>query len=248
MTSPEQLTMTDLTTGQVSIIHIRFPDADRAFWFYGQLLDWESEPYWDEGFTAHYVTNTELLTVLTDDPTAPSARLWFSVTDLPVAVEVVTQLGGAVEDSQMTDDGGWARVTDGQGTPLGLWRPRGNYPTPPSPTRPKGEVGYVTVHVADSRRAVAFYEGLLGWRFQEPRSADYHHVDNLRLSLGLYGNHDQPSVEWYIRVSDIASLVPRVAELGGEAGPISESRSGLSATCTDDQGVTLRLWQPGLGY
>jgi len=240
--------MRDLTTGQVGIIHIRFPDADRAFRFYGQLLDWESEPYRDEGFTAHYVTNTELLTVLTDDTTAPAARLWFSVTDLPAAIALLNELGGTVEDSQTTDDAGWARVTDGQGTPLGLWRRRGEHPTAPSRTRPKGEVGYVTLHVADSARAVALYEGLLGWRFQEPRSADYHHVQNLRLSLGLYGNHDQPFVEWYIRVSDIASLGLRVTELGGDSGPITESRSGLSATCTDDQGVTLRLWQPGAGY
>lgn len=244
----EQLTRTDLTTGQVGIVHIRFADPDRAFGFFSRLLDWESEPYRDPAFSSHYVTNTTLLTVLTNDPAVSSVRLWFAVTDLPAAMELVTRLGGVVEGSELGDDGGWARVNDGQGTPLGLWRPRRDHPRGPSAVRPLGEIGYVTLHVPDSSRAIAFYEGLLGWRFQAPRGADYHHVDNLELALGIYGQHLEPHVEWYIRVPDLAPVVARVSELGGHAEPITESRSGLSATCADDQGTVVRFWQPAPGY
>jgi predicted enzyme related to lactoylglutathione lyase len=36
--------------------------------------------------------------------------------------------------------------------------------------------------------------------------------------------------------------------LGGVAGEISESPSGLSAVCGDDQGTRFSLWQPAPGF
>lgn len=248
MTDTDQLARPGLTTGQVGLIHIHFDDADRAARFFGGLLDWEASPYRAETFTRHYVTNTELLTVLTSDTDTPTVRLWFAVTDLEAAVEAVDGFGGRVQTADLSQEGGFALVDDGQGTPLGLWRPRSDHPTGEARRTPLGEVGYVTLHVPEAAPAMAFYEAMLGWRFQDPRGNDYHHVDNTRLHLGLYGGHDTPHVTWYIRVGDVAALVPRVAELGGEPGEITESRSGLTAVCRDDQGTTVLLWQPAPGY
>src|SRR5205807_3658825 len=122
------------------------PDADRAFAFFRGLLGWDSERHDEQGFTAHYVVNTSVLTVLTDDPQAPPVRLFFPVTDLDAAVRQVEALGGAVDET----DGEWARVNDGQGTPLGVWRPTGRYGDhAEGAIPPSGEVGYITLHVPD---------------------------------------------------------------------------------------------------
>src|SRR5438105_7134287 len=112
-----------LTTGQLGIVHLRVADADRAYAFFHGLLDWQSEPF-REGFTAHYIVNTRRLTVLTDDPDAPPVRLFFPMNDVARGVELVTELGGRVDNQEVAaDGGGWARVRDSQGIPLGLWRP-----------------------------------------------------------------------------------------------------------------------------
>jgi len=86
------------------------------------------------------------------------------------------------------------------------------------------------------------------WRRRERQERNLRAVEGSWPSVGLYGGHDEPRVEWYVSVDDIRALVPRVAELGGQAGAVTESPSGLTATCTDDQGMTVRLWQPAPGY
>jgi predicted enzyme related to lactoylglutathione lyase len=236
---------------QLGIVHIRVADADRAIAFFGALLDWDGERAQDERRLAYYVTNTSLLTVLTDDRTAPPVRMFFPVEDVGATVADIDALGGGTDESEVADDGGgWAFVHDDQGVPLGVWRHNDRYARhhEGEQRRPLGEVGYVTLHVPDAGQAMAFYGSLLGWQFEDERGADYHHVENSSPSIGVYGGHDEPHVVWYVRTDDLRSLLPRVAELGGEAGEISESTSGLSATGTDDQGMVVRLWQPAPGY
>lgn len=237
-------------SGQVGIVHIRVADADRAAAFFGALLDWDTSRAEDDRRIAHYVTNTSLLTVLTSDVSAPEVRLFFPFDDTSAAVADLEALGGGVDESELDGRDGWAFVHDDQGLPFGVWRPNDRYASEHAGDQrlPLGEVGYMTLQVPSADRAMAFYGSLLGWRFQDPRGADYHHVDGSDPSVGLYGGHDTPHIVWYVRCDDVRALVPRVAELGGEAGEIGESKSGLSATCTDDQGMTFHLWQPSAGY
>src|SRR5438094_56954 len=80
------------TTGRsidLGILHVKVPDADRALAFFAGLLDWQSEPYREAGHTAHYIVNTSLLTVLTDDPAAAPLRLFFPVEDVGAVAEAV---------------------------------------------------------------------------------------------------------------------------------------------------------------
>src|SRR5262245_54475031 len=106
----------------LGIVHVKVPDADEAYAFYRALLGWQSEPFRndDEGFTAHYIVNTSLLTVLTDNRAAEAVRLWFPVDDLDTSVGEVARLGGNVGRSEIADGTGWAEVDDGQGVAVGL--------------------------------------------------------------------------------------------------------------------------------
>lgn len=247
MTTTETID-TGIRAGQVGIIHVRVGEADRAAAFFGELFGWQSDPYRDEAFTAHYVINTTILTVLTDDPQAPPVRLFFPVANVAGAVGQVEELGGRVVESELSDGGGWARVEDDQGVPLGVWRPGDSRYGDHTPTaRATGEVGYLTIGVPDTARGRAFYSGLLGWRFDPPQPNDYHHVSSTELPLGIV-RQDSPSVELYFRIRDLEAMTARVRELGGDVEPTTESPSGLGAVCTDDQGTTFNLWQPAPGY
>jgi predicted enzyme related to lactoylglutathione lyase len=111
------------------------------------------------------------------------------------------------------------------------------------------EVGYLTLSVADTARARAFYRELFGWRFVAGGSgAGYAHVDNTRLPLGLVPNGaDTPPQLWF-EVRDIQAAVARVRALGGEATEPKLSASGWGADCRDDQGTAFSIWQGAPGY
>jgi len=39
-----------------------------------------------------------------------------------------------------------------------------------------------------------------------------------------------------------------VRDLGGEVGMLTESTTGISTDCRDDQGTEFSLWQPAFGH
>jgi predicted enzyme related to lactoylglutathione lyase len=132
--------------------------------------------------------------------------------------------------------------------PLGLWRRR-DYGDHRGGTVPRGEIGYLTLHVRDGARAVRLFEGLLGWHFDEARPNGYRHVPNSSPPVGVYGGEDQETrVTWYVRVGDADRLTAEVAGLDGSVVSVSDSPSGRTATCIDDQGMPFYLWQAAPGY
>ena len=68
MNTVDQLQATTEQGTDLGIVHVKVSDADHAFAFYRELLGWQSEPYREGGFTAHYIVNTSVVTVLTDNP------------------------------------------------------------------------------------------------------------------------------------------------------------------------------------
>jgi len=112
-----------------------------------------------------------------------------------------------------------------------------------------GDLGYFTLGVPDTQRGKAFYGALFGWRFEpddvQP-DATYSHIANATPPGGIYSGHER--LVAYFRVADIQAAVDKVRELGGRAEEPSQSPSGWSAPCHDDQDQPLHLWQPAEGY
>lgn len=112
-----------------------------------------------------------------------------------------------------------------------------------------GDLGYFTLGVPDAERGKAFYGALLGWRFEpddvQP-DAVYSHIANVTPPGGIFSGHER--LVGYFRVTDIEVAVAKVRELGGRAEEPSQSPSGWSAACHDDQDQPLHLWQPAEGY
>lgn len=112
-----------------------------------------------------------------------------------------------------------------------------------------GDLGYFTLGVPDTERGKAFYGALFGWRFEpddvQP-DAVYAHVANVSPPGGIFSGHE--GLVGYFRVADIQAAVATVRDLGGSAEEPSQSPSGWSAACRDDQDQPLHLWQPAEGY
>ena len=120
MNTVDRLQATTEQGTDLGIVHVKVSDADHAFAFHRELLGWQSEPYREGGFTAHYIVNTSVLTVLTDNPDAAPVRLFFPVGDVGAGVRTVEELGGAVTASAIhADGGGWAEADRGQGGAIG---------------------------------------------------------------------------------------------------------------------------------
>jgi hypothetical protein len=248
VTMTEPTVMPESTRGQVGIIHIRVADADRAVGFFSQLFGWEADPF-RGAYTAHYVVNSSILTVLSDDPSLPPVLLFFPVSDVAAAVRRAEELGGRVVSSEITDGGGWARVADDQGMVLGLWRPGDGRRGSPPTREPTGEVGYLTLDMPDTVRGRAFYSEMFGWRFDESGTSDGAHVTNTDLPLGIHRTEAAQGVHLFFRVADLDAAAARVRDLGGHSGePQVAGAAGSSAECSTDLGDAFTLWQPAPGY
>jgi predicted enzyme related to lactoylglutathione lyase len=110
-------------------------------------------------------------------------------------------------------------------------------------------LGYYVVHVPDAVRAKAFYNTVLGWH-PEP-GADpqgYYHIEGSQPAGGINGGAESPRIATYFLVGDAKEAVSRIRELGGQAPDPSQSESGWSVECLDDQGGRFAIWQPAPSY
>lgn len=110
-------------------------------------------------------------------------------------------------------------------------------------------LGYYVVHVPDAVRAKAFYGAVLGWRTEPGDGPDgYHHIAGSSPAGGIAGAAGTPGVTSYFLVDDAKAAVTKIRELGGEAPDPSQSASGWSVECVDDQGGAFAIWQPAPGF
>jgi hypothetical protein len=110
-------------------------------------------------------------------------------------------------------------------------------------------IGYFTIPTRELDRAKTFYGSLFGWTFDAAASGpQYAHIAETSPGGGLNSADAGTRAQIWFRIDDIASAVARVRELGGSAEEPSNSASGLSAACKDDQGTEFNLWQPAPGF
>ena len=124
---------------------------------------------------------------------------------------------------------------------------------PEAAARAVSELGYFTLTTPDVDRAAAFYGALFGWAAADATPTPdgrhrYRHVGNTALPFGFVDDAESPSPDHYYRVDDLAAMIARVRDLGGEVVSVADYESGGNAVCKDDQGTVFQLWQPAPGY
>jgi len=119
-------------------------------------------------------------------------------------------------------------------------------PVEDTPGRRFGDIGYMTLEVADDMRAARFFGELFGWRMHQSEVG--FHIESITPPSGIHRRPGDPEVKIFFRVDDIASVTARVRELGGQVLSVSDYDSGGNAECVDDQGLRFDLFRPRPGY
>jgi predicted enzyme related to lactoylglutathione lyase len=110
-------------------------------------------------------------------------------------------------------------------------------------------LGYYVIHAPDSVRAKAFYREVLGWLAAPGNDpGDYYHVDGSSPAAGIAGGTTEPHTDIYFRVSNAKATVKQINDIGGTASEPTESESGWSSQCADDQGTEFCIWEPSAEY
>ena len=113
-----------------------------------------------------------------------------------------------------------------------------------------GEVAFFEIGVQDPERGRAFYEGLLGWRFEPGPSGAGFVIEAPNMPGGMHGGDPEAAPYLFFAVDDMDAALTRVRELGGsveeadvEGDEESVARFGRFQLCRDDQGSPFGLHQ-----
>ena len=113
-----------------------------------------------------------------------------------------------------------------------------------------GEVAFFEIGVQDPERGRAFYEGLLGWRFEPGPSGAGFVIQAPNVPGGMHGGDPGAAPYLFFAVDDMEAALERVRELGGsveeadvEGDEDSVARFGRFKLCRDDQGSSFGLHQ-----
>ena len=106
-----------------------------------------------------------------------------------------------------------------------------------------GDVGYVSLFVPDTERAVRFYSSVLGWEYEPESGVQGRQVRGLNVHHGIWGGQEYGTLFLCFAVDDIASAVQRVRAAGGTADEPRLEPYGLASGCTDDDGVRFAVFE-----
>ena len=221
------------------------PDPGKGAAFWTAVFGWTFAPPDESGYRD--IESTSLPGGIGPLP-GDRVLTWFRVDAIADSIATVRELGGEAPDATVFPYGLTAACSDDQGIPFNLWQMTEGF----FPDQRRGggenanEPAYFVLPSPDSERGSRFYGALFGWQFEPEGGNGYRHVKNIALPGGIGGLDEPMAVPWF-RVQDIRAVVDSVTSHGGVADEPSQSDSGWSATCHDNQGVRLDLWQPAPG-
>ncbi|TDC68341.1 glyoxalase [Actinomadura sp. GC306] len=258
-TGDTMTTTTQETTAQMRTLtpYLCVDDGERALRWYADAFGAEvrDEPVvMDDGRVGHAeLALGDSIMMLADEfpeigllgPRArggPSQSLYLRVPDVDVVFSRAVELG-ATPDRPVADSphGRNGVVTD----PFGH---RWMITTPPAPEPSHlrhGDVGYASIWVPDVDLATEFYGAVLGWHAVPGSDPSARQVEGLpEQHIGMFGGQQHRTAYLAFAVEDVHETSRRIRDAGGRAQEPTEEPYGLSAMCTDDQGMEFSVYQP----
>jgi uncharacterized protein len=234
--------------GEVGYIVFGVPEVERAKAFYGTVLGWTFSP--GGGPDQCQVEHVAPHTGLSGGGAVGELSICWRVDAIDAAVGRVRNAGGTTRGPDERPYGLVADCADDQRAAFYLWQPRpeqaaaersaGDDERPLHGVR-NGDMSYLTLQVEDADRTRAFYGAVLGWQFHTNDDED---PDDTMPMIGIWGGCDRATGVAMYLVDDIGAAVARVRAAGGNAREPERKPYGLSADCTDDQGIAFYLGQP----
>jgi len=233
--------------GDAVYLSLQVGDTARARRFYSAALGWEFGPFEEDGHSLQ-VQGQSLPLGVWDGPlprgvNRPDVHIVYRVTDIATAVAAVRSLSGTAGEPRSAPYGVVADCTDDQGNGFTLHEQPPDAPRPSAGGTRPGDVVYITISPGDEVRASRFYGDLFGWEFQQGRVPHGLQITGPQPMMGMWGGTGRQVITLNYIVADIEAAVRRVREAGGTATDPTRESYGLSAGCTDDQGITFGLNQ-----
>lgn len=248
MTSrPELAAATTTADGDVVYFSLQLADAASARQFYGAVLGWAFGAE-DQPGRSVQVEGQSLPLGIWDGPPSPGVSrpgvlLVHRVADIEAAVAAVRSLGGVAGEPHREPYGVVADCVDDQGNGFTLHEMPPDAPRPsPGRARP-GDVAYITISPGDEERASRFYGALFGWEVEPGSIPRGRQVRGPVPMVGLWGGTGRQAIVLMYVVGDIADAVRRVRDAGGTATDPVRQPYGVTAECTDNQGMQFYLGQ-----
>ncbi|HEY7261911.1 MAG TPA: VOC family protein [Trebonia sp.] len=233
--------------GDAVYLSLQVGDTARARRFYGAALGWEFGPFEEDGHSLQVQGQSLPLGVWDGPPprgvNRPDVHIVYRVTDIATAVAAVRSLGGTADEPRSAPYGVVAGCADDQGNGFTLHEQPPDAPRPSAGGTRPGDVVYITISPGDEVRASRFYGDLFGWEFQQGRVPHGLQITGPQPMMGMWGGTGRQVITLNYIVADIEAAVRRVRDAGGTATDPTRESYGLSAECTDDQGITFGLSQ-----
>ncbi|MFI0966451.1 VOC family protein [Streptomyces sp. NPDC021080] len=162
---------TDFSTGSPNWLDLGSPDTEAAAAFYGAVFGWQFASAGPEaggyGFFQIDGKTVAALGPLTQEGAKSAWMIHFKADDIQATVSAVTAGGGTIrmEPMDVMGEGHLAQATDPQGAEFALWQP-GKTVGLEIASAPNTLL-WAELHVPDPLAAIAFYQGLFGWRSQD---------------------------------------------------------------------------------
>lgn len=254
----------DVVAGAPIWADLQTSDPARARDFYARLLGWSAGDA-DPAFGGYFsFRNGDHLVAgcMQTDAQAPVSDVWsvyLAVDDAAKTVDAAVEAGGEVVVHPMAvgDLGTMAFVVDATGAAIGLWQPGAHrgFGVLAEPGAP----AWFELLTRDYAGALAFYDGVFGWRRQVMGD-----TDDFRYSVALAPDDGQvagvmDAAAWlpegvpshwsvYFSVTDTDAAVATTTRLGGscQQGP-EDTPYGRLATVTDPMGARFKVIGPNAG-
>ncbi len=231
--------------GDIGYVSLWVPDVERAASFFSAVLGWRYAA--GSGSEGRQVEGTATPHGLWGGQERSTLFLCFVVEDMGPALQRVRDAGGRAGEPRHEPYGVVADCADDQGMPFALVQPAAHGAdsgaSRAATGTSQGDLAYITMEVADSARARAFYGSVLGWRFSPGHAAGGWGVDDVVPMVGMIGGQDRATIVPMYRVDDIVPAVERVRASGGTATDPERQPYGITSVCTDDQGTRFYLGQ-----
>ncbi|WP_037624535.1 VOC family protein [Streptomyces aureus] len=162
---------TDFSTGSPNWLDLGSPDTEAAAAFYGAVFGWQFVSAGPEaggyGFFQIDGKTVAALGPLTQEGARSAWMIHFKADDIGATVSAITAGGGTIrmEPMDVMGEGHLAQATDPQGAEFALWQP-GKTAGLEIASAPNTLL-WAELHVPDPLAAIAFYEGVFGWRSQD---------------------------------------------------------------------------------